>query len=147
MDVCPTGASSRRQDGLITIDYDKCTGCRYCLIACPYQSRSYLDKFQQYFPGQGWLPGEEIAKKTYQTGVVVKCTFCEERIDEGLKKGLKPGEDREATPACVNVCPTKARIFGDLDDPESNVSRLITERRGFQNHPEFGTDPSVYYLR
>ena len=147
VDACPTGASSQREDGIVTVDYDKCIGCRYCLIACPYQSRTYLSKFQQYFPGQGWLPGEEIAKNIYQTGVVVKCTFCEERIDEGVKKGLKPGVDREATPACANVCPVEARHFGDLTDPDSHVSRLIVERGSIQIHPEYGTVPSVYYLR
>jgi phenylacetyl-CoA:acceptor oxidoreductase subunit 1 len=80
-------------------------------------------------------------------GTVVKCNFCKERIDAGLEKGLKPGEDREATTACVNVCPANARTFGDLDDPESEISRLVREKKGFQLHPEHGTDPSVYYLR
>ncbi len=147
VDACPTGASAKREDGLVTIDYDKCMGCRYCLIACPYQSRTYLDKFKPSFPGQGWLPGEEIAKEIFQTGVVVKCTFCVERIDAAMKKGLKPGVDREATPVCVNACAAKARYFGDLDDPDSDVSRMITEKTGFQNHPEYGTEPSVYYIR
>jgi phenylacetyl-CoA:acceptor oxidoreductase subunit 1 len=80
-------------------------------------------------------------------GTVVKCNFCRERIDAGMEEGLKPGEDREATTACVNVCPSNARTFGDLDDPESEISRLIREKKGFQLHPEFGTNPSVYYLR
>jgi phenylacetyl-CoA:acceptor oxidoreductase subunit 1 len=89
-----------------------------------------------------------MGKKLYplQTGTVVKCNFCLERIDKGLKNGLRPGLDREATPACVITCPTQARHFGDLDDPNSEVSRLIKERRGLQLHPEYGTDPSVYYL-
>ncbi|MFH0914674.1 MAG: 4Fe-4S dicluster domain-containing protein [Chloroflexota bacterium] len=147
VNVCPTGASSQREDGLVTIDYDKCIGCRYCVVACPFQARTYLAKFQQYFPGQGWLPMEESAKKTYQTGTVVKCTFCVERIDAGIKKGLKPGIDREAIPVCVNICTTKARTFGDLDDPNSTVSHLIVDKHGIQNHPEYGTDPSVYYVR
>jgi phenylacetyl-CoA:acceptor oxidoreductase subunit 1 len=69
-----------------------------------------------------------------------------DRIDAGLKKGLKPGLDREATPACVNVCMCRARVFGDLDDPESNVSVLIRERNGYCLHPEFGVHPSVYYV-
>ena len=76
----------------------------------------------------------------------IKCNFCMERIDEGLSKGLKPGIGRDATPVCVNACPVKARTFGDLDDPNSNVSKLIKERKGYQLHPEHGTDPSVYYL-
>lgn len=77
----------------------------------------------------------------------MKCTFCVERIEEGLKKGLKPGVHPEATPACVNACPTKARYFGDLDDADSEVSRLIREKKGTPLAPEFDTDPSVYYLR
>ena len=81
----------------------------------------------------------------YQSGTVLKCTFCVERLDEGIKKGLKPGVDREATPACVLTCPTQARKFGDLDDPMSEVSRLILERKAEPIHPEFGTQPSVYY--
>ena len=76
----------------------------------------------------------------------MKCTFCIDRIDSGIEKGLKPGIDREATPACVIACPTKTRIFGDLDDPESEISILIRREGGFQLNPEFGTDPSCYYL-
>lgn len=148
--ACPTGATYRREDGIVLVDYDKCMGCRYCVVACPYQQRTfYADGKREYFPGQGLTPFEELGRKLYplQKGTVVKCTFCVERIDEGLKKGLKPGIDREATPACVNACPTKARVFGDLDDPWSEVSTLIKEKRASQFHPEFGTDPSVYYLR
>ena len=71
---------------------------------------------------------------------------CLERIDAGLVKGLKPGTDREATPACVNTCPAQALTFGDLDDPDSEVYRLIGENQGFQLHPEYNTDPSVYFI-
>ena len=69
-----------------------------------------------------------------------------ERLEEGQRNGLQVGIDRDATPVCVNACPVKARTFGDLDDPNSNVSKLIKERRGYQLHPEYGTEPSVYYL-
>ena len=149
--VCPTGATTRREDGIVAVDYDKCMGCRYCVIACPYQHRTYLDGQldKEYFPGKGLTPWEEIGRKLYplQKGTVVKCNFCMERIDKGLKKGLKPGVDREATPECVNNCPTRARVFGDLEDPFSEPSVLIRERKGFQLHHEFGTDPSVWYVR
>lgn len=147
--VCPTGATTKREDGLVMVDYDKCIGCRYCLIACPYQQRTfYADEKKEYFPGQGLTAFEKLGREIYpfQKGTVVKCNFCLERIEEGLKKELKPGLDREATPACVNNCPPTARVFGDLDDPTSEVSRLIKERRGLPLHPEFGTEPSVYYL-
>jgi molybdopterin-containing oxidoreductase family iron-sulfur binding subunit len=147
--VCPTNATSKREDGIIVVDYDKCMGCRYCVIACPYQNRVFLNKLEELFPGFGITPFEEIGRELYplQTGTTVKCNFCLEKIDEGLKKGLKPGIDREATPACVTICPAKARYFGDLDDPNSEVSKLIREKKGVTLHPELGTDCSVYYLK
>ena len=149
VDVCPTGATTQREDGIVTVDQDICIGCRNCLIACPYQQRSYLSKDErEYFPGQGLTPFEEMGKVLYplEKGTVAKCTFCIERIDEGLKKGLTPGVDRDATPACVNACPVSARHFGDLDDPESNVSILIRDKKATPLHPEYGTDPSVFYI-
>jgi Fe-S-cluster-containing dehydrogenase component len=147
--VCPTGASTQREDGIVQIDYDKCMGCRYCVVVCPYQHRSYFKEYKEYFAGQGYTPPEELGRKLkpLQEGTAVKCTFCADRIDEGLKKGLRPGEDFEATPACVIACPAKARYFGNLEDPESEVSRLIREKKGTQLCPEYDTDPSVYYLR
>lgn len=146
--VCPTGATTKREDGIVIIDYDKCVGCRYCVIACSYQQRSFYARQKEYFPGQGLTELEIVGQQLHplQPGTVVKCDFCAERIDEGLKKGLRPSVDREATPVCVNACPAKARYFGDISDPSSQVSKLIKERRGFQLHPEFGTDPSVYYI-
>jgi len=77
---------------------------------------------------------------------VVKCNFCIERIDKAKETGQTPGIDRDASPTCVNTCPVKARIFGDLDDPNSNVSHLIKERKGHPLHHEYGTEPSVFYL-
>lgn len=147
--VCPSGATTQREDGIVLINYDECVGCRYCVIACPYQQRTYYaDSSKEYFPGQGLTEFEIMGRQLYplQPGTVVKCNFCVERVDAGIKKGLKPGVDREATPACVITCPAKARTFGDLDDPMSEVARLIRERKGYQLHPEFGTDPSVYYI-
>jgi phenylacetyl-CoA:acceptor oxidoreductase subunit 1 len=147
--VCPSGATGQREDGLINIDYDKCVGCGYCIIACPYQQRTlYKNSNVGYFPNQGLTEFEVIGKKLFplQSGTVVKCNFCKEKIDQAVGKGLKPGLDREATPACVNNCPVKARCFGNIDDPNSEVSILIRQRKGFQLRPEFGTDPSVYYV-
>lgn len=149
VNVCPTGASVRRDDGIVLIDHDKCVGCRYCMMACPYQQRSfYGDEKRQYFPGQELTEWEIIGRKMYplQKGTVVKCNFCAERIDGGRKQGLKPGLDREATPACVIACPAKARYFGDLNDPASEVSRLVIERKASQLGPEYSTNPSVYYV-
>lgn len=149
--VCPTGATTQREDGIVLIDQDKCVGCRYCLIACPYQQRYFYSakhNNKEYFSEQGLTQYEEFGRQfhPFQPGTVMKCTLCVERIDDGIEKGLKPGIDREANPVCVNACPAKARYFGNLDDPYSEVSRLIKMKRGAQLHPEFGTDPSVYYL-
>jgi len=150
VDVCPTEATQQREDGIVWVDQDKCVGCRYCIIACPYQNRTFLskDKDVGYFPGHDRTGFEKKGKKIYPhtVGTTEKCNFCMERIDDGLSKGLKPGVDREATPACVNACQAKALKFGDLDDPDSEVSKLIKERNGFQLRPEYETDPSIYYI-
>jgi len=149
VNVCPTGASTRREDGIVTVDPDACTGCQYCVIACPYQQRTfYANNKKEYFPGQGLTELEVIGRKLYplQPGTVIKCNFCMEKIDNGMKQGLTPGIDRDATPACVNTCMVKARHFGDLDDPDSEVSMLIRARKGYRLHPEWGTEPSVYYI-
>jgi Fe-S-cluster-containing dehydrogenase component len=147
--VCPSGATDQGKDGIVTIDSDKCAGCGYCVVTCPYQQRTlYEDEKEGYFPGQGLTEFERIGRELnpFQPGTVVKCNFCKDKIDQGIREGLKPGIDRDATPACVNNCPVKARWFGDLDDPNSRLSILIRQRKGFQLHPEFGTDPSVYYI-
>ena len=146
--VCPTGATQRREDGIVWIDQDKCVGCRYCILACPYQVRTYLPKIREFFPGYGLTEYEKIGQRLYphQAGTTEKCNFCMERVDVGLERGLKPGVDREATPACVNVCPAKALHFGDLDDPFSEVSTMIRRKSGSQLRPEFGTNPSAYYV-
>ncbi|MFH1350033.1 MAG: 4Fe-4S dicluster domain-containing protein [Pseudomonadota bacterium] len=147
--ACPSGATSQREDGIIVIDSHKCAGCRYCVISCPYQQRTYYsDGEREYFMGQGLTELEIIGRKLYplQPGTVVKCNFCVERIEEGIRKGLKPGVHRDASPACVSNCPVRARIFGDLNDPNSNVTVLIRQKKGVQFHSEFDTDPSVYYI-
>ena len=129
----PPGPPSSAKTALSGIDENKCVGCRYCMIACPYQARSfYEDGNKEYFPGQGLTEHEKIGRLLYphQVGVVQKCIFCKERIDAGLAQGLKPGIDRDATPACVISCPTKAMHFGDLDDPYSEINRLIKEKKG-----------------
>src|SRR5688572_17116156 len=117
--VCPTGASYKRaEDGIVLVDEDKCIGCKLCSWACPYGAREYSEV----------------------EGVMKKCTLCVDRIyNENL-----PEAERE--PACVQVCPTKARHFGDLGDPESKVSKLVAERGGVALLPELGYAPVNRYL-
>ena len=147
VDVCPTGATEKRDDGIVRVDADKCMGCRSCSIACPYQARTYYSKREEYYTGQGFTAFEELGEKLhpFQLGTVIKCNFCMERIDAGMKKGLKPGVDREATPACVTACPAKARYFGNLDDPSSEISRLIKKWNATPFRSDLGTNPSVFY--
>jgi molybdopterin-containing oxidoreductase family iron-sulfur binding subunit len=143
VDVCPTGASKRRPDGIVTVDPNKCTGCLNCLIACPYGARHFNVEDVEYFPGQGFTPYEKVGYQRHRPGVVEKCDFCLPRIGRGLE------------PACVNNCMAKARYFGDLDDSGSEVSQLILHRAAFHVYPAVhpgtaGKKPemifSVYYL-
>jgi Fe-S-cluster-containing dehydrogenase component len=117
--VCPTGASIKRaEDGIVLVEEDKCMGCGLCAWACPYGARE-MDA---------------------AAGVMKKCTLCVDRIyDEAI-----PEEER--VPACVRACPTKARHFGDLGDPESAVSRLVAERGGVALMEKLGTKPVNRYL-
>ncbi|MFQ5821656.1 MAG: 4Fe-4S dicluster domain-containing protein [Candidatus Heimdallarchaeota archaeon] len=144
-DVCPTGATVRRSDGIVVVDYDKCVGCSYCMMACPYGARTFYAKMETYY-GSEMTPYDKVVAEKFKPGTVVKCDLCRERVEKGLRRGLKPGVDPEATPICVISCITNARHFGDLDDPMSNVSKLVRERKGYQLHPKLGTDPSVYYI-
>ena len=91
-------------------------------------------------------PPEEQAFDEKRLGVATKCTFCVDRIDAGIEKGQRPGVDPEATPACVNACIAGALAFGDLDDDESNVSRLLAENQHFRMHEQLGTGPGFFYL-
>ena len=143
--VCPVGATFVRDDGLVMMDYDKCIGCRYCQVACPYGARSF--NWQERGATSGYQPEWGNAEVTVRPrGVAEKCTFCAHRIDRGLPQGLMPGIDRAATPACVNICPVRARVFGDLNDPNSPVSRAIAENPTFRLREDLGTEPKVYYI-
>ena len=134
VDVCPTGATYQRNDGIVMIDYDQCIGCRACVEACPYQARTSV-KDNRTLYGDGITTFEKPVARPVEKGVASKCNFCFHRVDEGR------------VPACVEVCPTECRIFGDLEDRESKVFELINSSRAFQLLPEKGTDPSVYYMR
>jgi phenylacetyl-CoA:acceptor oxidoreductase 27-kDa subunit len=145
VEVCPVKATYHRADGLVVMDYDRCIGCRYCEVACPYDARKF--NWEERTDVNPYIPTWGIAEvQRRPRGVVEKCTFCIHRIDAGLEQGLMPGEDPEATPACVNICPVKARTFGDLKDPNSQVSKLIADNPTVILREELGTKPSVVYI-
>ncbi len=144
MHVCPSTATKKRADGIVTIDYDLCIGCAYCAVACPYQARFKTDKAT--FAYGDASPAEAEGFDPARLGVATKCTFCVDRIDAGLAQGKTPGVDPEATPACVNSCIAKALHFGDANNPKSNISELLAENQSFRMHEELGTGPNFYYL-
>jgi Fe-S-cluster-containing dehydrogenase component len=117
--VCPTGASYKRQeDGIVLVNADTCIGCKLCSWACPYGAREF----------------------DADDGVMKKCTLCIDRIyNDNLK-------EEERVPACVSACPTHARHFGDLGDPDSEISQLVEKRDGFPLMPESGYQPVNRYL-
>jgi len=134
VDACPTGASYRRDDNLVLVDGEKCVGCQACILACPYDVRSLWEGDDYYFKDNP-TPYEIKAYARHVPGAVQKCDFCASRIDEGL------------LPACAEGCITGAIIFGDFDDPQSDVSRALAESRvRLRLREEMGTRPSVYYL-
>ncbi|HLB13805.1 MAG TPA: 4Fe-4S dicluster domain-containing protein [Burkholderiales bacterium] len=143
--VCPTTATKRRADGMVTIDYDLCIGCGYCAVACPYQARHIVHRARFAWSAEP-APNERARFDARRIAVATKCTFCVDRIDAGTAKGLKPGVDPEATPACVNSCIAGALVFGDRDDPASPVAQLLAETEHFRMHEELGTDPGMYYV-
>jgi phenylacetyl-CoA:acceptor oxidoreductase 27-kDa subunit len=142
--VCPTGATSKRADGIVLVDYSKCIGCGYCAAACPYGARTIVQTLQPYF--ESGFTSLETSSPNFKAGIAQKCTFCSERIDFAKANNLTPGVDRYATPACVDTCLAGARYFGDLDDPNSNVSQLISQNKAVQLLPDAGTNPKVWYI-
>lgn len=130
--VCPTGATYRDDKGRIEIDYDKCIGCRMCIAACPYTGVRSFNWQEPAYP-MDFAVGD-VDAPAHQKHVVEKCTFCYQR------------QARGEVPACMDLCPARARFWGDLDDPDSDVSKLIREREYMQLLPEKGTKPSTYYL-
>lgn len=110
--VCPTGATYKRDDGIVDIDKDVCIGCSYCIQACPYGAR-FLNK---------------------ETGTADKCSFCLHRVSQGL------------VPSCVNTCQGRARIFGDINDPDSEISRVLATNSVTSLRTAMGTKPNVFYI-
>ena len=130
--VCPTKATFRSADGIVVMDFHRCIGCRFCMAACPYGSRS----FNWRDPRDG-IKAAEMNRDfpTRTRGVVEKCNFCAER----LRKGLQP--------ACVEACGAgRAIVFGDLNDPESELRKMLSANHTVQRNPSLGTRPSVFYI-
>ncbi len=144
--VCPTTATRKREDGIVSIDYDTCIGCAYCVMACPYQARDLLIRELNAFAERKATENEAERARPDRRGVAQKCTFCSDRVDYGKANDLTPGVDPDATPACVNACIADALIFGDIEDENSNVSKLLRERDYFRMNEELGAEPNMYYL-
>jgi molybdopterin-containing oxidoreductase family iron-sulfur binding subunit len=167
--VCPTRATYKTEDGVVVVDWDRCIGCKYCMIACPYGVRFYTDEkavvgpsLRDIFPAKddhSWNPPWKMpdAKEDWKHGVgvqpkdvVSKCNFCYHRVSKAPKgtADLDPSnpELREFTPACVVTCAPSARFFGDLDNPDSEVSKMIAQKRGTRLLDHLGNKPQVYYL-
>lgn len=132
--VCPTGASKRDANGIVSVAYDQCIGCRTCETACPYGARTFVDKVRPYYADLSNSPFDRTAAARYRVGVEQKCDMCRDLVAQGQE------------PVCVARCPEFARYFGNLDDPNSTVSKLIALRHGYQLAAHLGTDPSIYYL-
>ncbi len=127
--VCPTQATWKREDGVVMMDWHRCIGCRYCVVACPYGSRSFNWK-----DPRPEIPELNREYPTRSKGVVEKCTFCDERLAKGL------------LPACVEACKAKAMCFGNISDPKSEVRQLLKENFSIRRKPGLGTNPEIYYL-
>jgi len=127
--VCPTKATFQRPDGIVMMDYHRCIGCRLCMAGCPYGARSmnfrdprpFIAKINPDYP-------------TRTKGVVEKCNFCEERLVKGL------------LPACVLACKQKAIVFGDVENPRSEIRMLIEKHFNLRRRAHLGTAPQIYYI-
>ena len=132
--VCPTGATWEEPDGIVVIDYDWCIGCRYCMAACPYGARHFNW-------GEPSIPADEVntnihplGNRPRPRGVVEKCSFCIQRVRNGRY------------PACLEACPVGARKFGNLLDPNSEISYLLKHKRTFVLKSELATRPKFFYF-
>ena len=136
--VCPVNATYKNDDGIVVIDSERCIGCRYCITACPYGARSFDfgESYEDEMQGADEIhPPEYGSTNIPPAGTVRKCTFCMHRAGRGQE------------PACAETCIGDARLFGDLNDPDSLVSELAADPRSFRLKEELGTEPRVYFLK
>ncbi|MGI6639150.1 MAG: sulfate reduction electron transfer complex DsrMKJOP subunit DsrO [Desulfobulbus sp.] len=130
--VCPTKATFRDANGVVIMDFHRCIGCRFCMAACPYGSRSFNWSDPRPFLDDATM-NKDFPTRT--RGVVEKCNFCTERTRVGLQ------------PACVEACgDTKAIVFGNLNDPDSEIRQMLKQHHTVQRNPSLGTFPSVFYI-
>ncbi len=127
--VCPTKATWKREDGIVMMDWHRCIGCRYCMAACPYGSRSF-----NWVDPRPHIANENPDFPTRTKGVVEKCNFCEERIG------------KLELPLCVKACPQEAIIFGDLNSSDSTLREVLRGHYTIRRKPELGTNPQIYYI-
>ena len=146
--VCPVYASYHTPDGLNAQVYNRCIGVRYCGNNCPYIARQF-----NWFDPHWDAPLDEQLNpdvSVRQNGIMEKCTFCVQRIRKAKEQAESEGRrvhDGEVVPACVQTCPTSALVFGDRNDPNSQVSTMAKNDRGFRLLESLGTDPAVTYLK
>jgi molybdopterin-containing oxidoreductase family iron-sulfur binding subunit len=147
--VCPVNATNHSPDGLNQMAYNRCVGTRYCANNCPYKVRrfNFLEFTADKIEPASFVYNPEVTVRP--RGVIEKCTFCVQRIQDvkiRAKGENRPVKDGEVQPACAAACPSRAIVFGDLKDPKSEVSRLVTSTRGYKVLEEVGTRPSITYL-
>jgi molybdopterin-containing oxidoreductase family iron-sulfur binding subunit len=145
--VCPVQATSKDADGIVNQIYARCIGCRYCANACPYTVKFFNWKSPSY--PDSCLPGLNPDVSTRPVGVVEKCTFCSHRLIKAKEQARAENRslrEGDYVPACAESCPPRAIVFGDLDDPRQQVTKMARDSRAFRLHEELGTQPKVYYL-
>ena len=130
--VCPTGASSKGENGIVSVDSELCIGCGSCIKACPYGVRTLIGEDVEYYLD---LAVGEVDAPAHKIDAVEKCTFCKNLIERGEE------------PACMQLCPGRARYWGDLDDPTSDPNVAAQGREVLHYLEDEGTEPSVLYLR
>ena len=148
--VCPVEATSRDVEGIVAQIPGRCIGCRHCVCACPYGARSFNWRHAEWPSPLEKQHNPDVAVR--EKGVVEKCLFCVQRLRKARDNAREEGRQLEdddvvRLPACCQTCPAEARVFGDLDDRESTVSKLARSRRAFSLLEELGTHPKVIYLK
>ena len=142
--VCPVDATNRTPEGLIAQVYTRCIGCRYCMVACPFDAKFF--NWRRYRMAT-LEPNPDVSIRPQ--GVVEKCTFCHHRLQRARERARTERREMAADeyrPACMETCPTGAIVFGDLSDARSEVARLAHDPRAFRFGEELGTEPKVTYL-